>query len=48
MIALHTTSTKLRERAVRIVAEITQRDYESARGLLETNDWNLRATLDKL
>jgi N-acetylmuramic acid 6-phosphate etherase len=48
MIALHTTSTKLRDRAVRIVAEITQRDYESARGLLETNDWNLRATLDKL
>jgi N-acetylmuramic acid 6-phosphate etherase len=47
MIDLHTTSTKLRDRAVRIVAEVTQRDYESARGLLEANDWNLRATLDK-
>jgi N-acetylmuramic acid 6-phosphate etherase len=48
MIDLHTTSTKLRDRAVRIVAEVTQRDYESARGLLEANDWNLRATLEKV
>jgi N-acetylmuramic acid 6-phosphate etherase len=47
MIDLHTTSTKLRDRAVRIVAEVTQRDYESARGLLEDNDWNLRAALEK-
>jgi N-acetylmuramic acid 6-phosphate etherase len=46
MIDLHTTSTKLRERAVRIVADLTQRDYESARGLLEANDWDLRATLE--
>jgi N-acetylmuramic acid 6-phosphate etherase len=48
MIDLHTTSTKLRDRAVRIVAEVSQRDYESARGLLEASDWNLRATLEKL
>ena len=47
MIDLHTTSTKLRDRAVRIVAATTQRDYESARGLLEANDWNLRAALEK-
>jgi N-acetylmuramic acid 6-phosphate etherase len=47
MIDLHTSSTKLRDRAVRIVAEITQRDYESARGLLEANDWNLRGALGK-
>jgi N-acetylmuramic acid 6-phosphate etherase len=47
MIDLHTTSTKLRDRAVRIVAEVIQRDYESARGLLEANDWNLRAALEK-
>jgi N-acetylmuramic acid 6-phosphate etherase len=47
MVDLHTTSTKLRDRAVRIVAEVTQRDYESARGLLEANDWNLRAALEK-
>ena len=48
MIDLHTTSAKLRDRAVRIVAEVTQRDYESARGLLEANDWNLRVVLEKL
>jgi N-acetylmuramic acid 6-phosphate (MurNAc-6-P) etherase len=47
MIDLHTTSTKLRDRAVRIVAEVTQCDYESARGLLEANHWNLRAALQK-
>jgi N-acetylmuramic acid 6-phosphate etherase len=48
MIDLQTTSTKLRDRAARIVAELTQRDYESARGLLEAKDWNLRAALEKL
>ena len=47
MIDLHTTSTKLRDRATRIVAAVTQRDYESARRLLESNDWNLRAALEK-
>ncbi len=47
MIDLHTTSTKLRDRAVRIVAEVTQRDYESACGLLEANHWNLRAALEQ-
>jgi N-acetylmuramic acid 6-phosphate etherase len=47
MIDLHTTSTKLRDRAVRIVAEVTQRDYKSVRALLEANDWNLRAALEK-
>ena len=46
MIDLHTTSTKLRDRAVRILAELTQHDYESARGLLEANDWKLRAALE--
>ena len=48
MVDLHTTSTKLRDRAVRVLAELTQRDYESARGLLEANDWNLRTALEKL
>ena len=47
MIDLQTTSTKLRDRAVRIVVAATQRDYESASGLLEANDWNLRAALEK-
>ena len=48
MIDLRTTSTKLRDRAVRIVAEVTQRDYECARGLLERSNWNLRAALEKV
>ena len=47
MIDLHTTSTKLRDRAVRIVADVIQRDYESARRLLEASEWNLRAALEK-
>jgi N-acetylmuramic acid 6-phosphate etherase len=48
MIDLHTTSTKLRDRAVRVLAELTQRDYESARSSLEANEWDLRAALGKL
>jgi N-acetylmuramic acid 6-phosphate etherase len=48
MIDLHTTSTKLRDRAVRVVADLAQCDYESARNLLEANDWNLRAAMDKV
>jgi N-acetylmuramic acid 6-phosphate etherase len=48
MINLHTTSAKLSDRAVRVLAELTQRDYESARAVLEANDWNLRAALEKL
>jgi len=42
MIDLHTSSTKLRDRAVRIVADLTQVDYKSAREKLEASDWNLR------
>jgi N-acetylmuramic acid 6-phosphate etherase len=48
MIDLRTTSTKLRDRATRVVAELAQCDYESARQQLETADWNLRAVVDKL
>src|SRR5438445_4038627 len=48
MIDLHATSTKLRDRAVRVLAELAQCDYESARNLLEANDWDLRAGLEKL
>jgi N-acetylmuramic acid 6-phosphate etherase len=47
MIDLHTTSIKLRDRAVRVVAELAQCDYDSARALLEANHWNLRAALEK-
>ncbi|MFL6545585.1 MAG: hypothetical protein ACJ8LM_10465, partial [Candidatus Udaeobacter sp.] len=42
MIDLHTTSTKLRDRAVRVVAELTQSDYDTAREKLEASGWNLR------
>ena len=48
MIDLHTTSAKLRHRAVRVVAELACCDRDSARRLLETNDWNLRAIIEKL
>jgi N-acetylmuramic acid 6-phosphate etherase len=48
MIDLHASSTKLRDRAVRVLAELAQCDYHSARNLLEANDWNLRDALGKL
>lgn len=48
MIDLRTTSSKLRDRAVRVVADLTQCDYESARRRLEAADWNLRAVVEKL
>jgi N-acetylmuramic acid 6-phosphate etherase len=47
MIDLNTTSTKLRHRATRIVAELTECDYDSARAQLEENGWDLRAVLAK-
>jgi N-acetylmuramic acid 6-phosphate etherase len=48
MIDLHTTSAKLRDRAVRVVANLAQCDYNSARRRLEGADWNLRAVVEKL
>ena len=48
MIDLHTTNAKLRNRAVRVVADLGQCDYESARRRLEAADWNLRAVVEKL
>src|SRR6266480_1746453 len=42
MVDLHTTSTKLRDRAVRVVAELTECDYSSAREKLEASGWKLR------
>jgi N-acetylmuramic acid 6-phosphate etherase len=48
MIDLHTTSAKLRDRAVRVVADLAQCDYESARRQLEAADWNLRGVVEKL
>jgi N-acetylmuramic acid 6-phosphate etherase len=48
MIDLHTTSVKLRDRAVRVVAALAQCDYDSARQRLEAADWNLRTVVEKL
>jgi len=45
MIDLNTTSSKLRDRATRMVAELTESDYNSARTQLEQNGWDLRAVL---
>ena len=47
MIDLNTSSTKLRDRATRMVAELTESDYNSARGQLEASNWDLRAVLKK-
>jgi N-acetylmuramic acid 6-phosphate etherase len=47
MIDLNTSSTKLRDRATRMVAEIAQCDYNSARAQLEKSGWDLRAVLKK-
>jgi hypothetical protein len=33
---------------VRVVADLAQCDYESARRQLEAADWNLRAVVEKL
>jgi N-acetylmuramic acid 6-phosphate etherase len=48
MIDLRASSTKLRDRATRLVAQIAQCDYDAARERLEANNWNLRAVVDKL
>ena len=48
MIDLHTTSSKLRDRAVRVVTELMQCDYDSAHSLLQANGWNLRAVVSKI
>jgi N-acetylmuramic acid 6-phosphate etherase len=48
MIDLRTTSSKLRDRAVRVVADLTHCDYDSARRKLEAADWNLRAVVERL
>jgi N-acetylmuramic acid 6-phosphate etherase len=48
MINLHTTSAKLRDRAVRVVVDLARCDYDAARRQLEAADWNLRAVVEKL
>ncbi len=48
MIDLNTTSAKLRDRATRMVAELMESDYNSARAQLEASGWDLRAVLKKV
>jgi N-acetylmuramic acid 6-phosphate etherase len=48
MIDLRTTSAKLRDRATRVVAELAQCNYDSARQQLDAADWNLRALVDQI
>jgi N-acetylmuramic acid 6-phosphate etherase len=47
MIDLTSTNEKLRDRAARLVAELAKCDYAEAWERLQSNEWNLRATLDK-
>src|SRR6266436_3848354 len=48
MIDLHASSAKLRDRAVRLVADLANCDYNSARERLEAGGWNLRAVIDEV
>ena len=48
MIDLHASNSKLRDRATRLVAQLSGSDYTSARQQLEKNEWNLRAVVDKI
>jgi N-acetylmuramic acid 6-phosphate etherase len=48
MIDLHTSSAKLRDRAVRLVADLANCDYNSARERLEEGGWNLRVVLNQI
>ena len=48
MIDLHASSTKLRDRATRLVSELAKCDYGAARERLEASGWNLRAVIEKI
>jgi N-acetylmuramic acid 6-phosphate etherase len=48
MVDLHASSSKLRDRAARMVADLEECDYDSARAQLEASGWNLRAVLEKV
>jgi N-acetylmuramic acid 6-phosphate etherase len=48
MIDLHASNSKLRDRATRLVAQLSESDYDSARQQLEANDWNLRTVVAKI
>jgi N-acetylmuramic acid 6-phosphate etherase len=46
MIDLQIMSEKLRDRAVRLVAQLAGCEYETAQKRLEANHWNLRSAID--
>lgn len=48
MIDLHASNTKLRDRAVRVVAQLAGCDYKAARDRLEKSGWNLRSVIGEL
>src|SRR6059036_391677 len=48
MIDLHASNSKLRDRAVRVVDELTQSDCDTARQKLEASGWNLREILGEI
>lgn len=48
MVDFHTSSTKLRDRAVRLVADLANCDYNSAHERLEAGGWNLRAVVNQI
>ena len=46
MIDLRATNAKLRDRAVRMVRDVTGLDEDAARARLEANAWSVRRSLD--
>ncbi|MGB0579585.1 MAG: N-acetylmuramic acid 6-phosphate etherase [Limisphaerales bacterium] len=48
MVDLNPSNTKLRDRATRIVQELTDRPAEGARAALEQHGWNVRAAVNAL
>ncbi|PAW78488.1 MAG: N-acetylmuramic acid 6-phosphate etherase [Pedosphaera sp. Tous-C6FEB] len=48
MVDLNPSNVKLRDRAVRIVRELTGADYETARGALEQSGWVVKAAWQRL
>jgi N-acetylmuramic acid 6-phosphate (MurNAc-6-P) etherase len=48
MIDLNAANVKLRERAVRIVQDLTGADYRAAQGALERGDWIVKRAVGRL
>src|SRR5260221_588352 len=48
MIDVKASNTKLRDRATRIVQELTGADYETARSAMEKTGWKIKAALGKI